>query len=162
MSVLSDSIEAFIKELMLQEEMNNQVEVRRNELAEYFHCAPSQINYVLTTRFSPERGYYTQSRRGGGGYIRIVRVEHDNNADYLLHLMHHRVGEEISETAALDILHHLAEDKLITRREAALMASVLRDKAIRFPVQNKDPYRAVLLREMLAALIREDGKGGRL
>ena len=154
MSLLSDSIEAFIKELMLQEEMGNQVDVRRNELAEYFHCAPSQINYVLTTRFSPARGYYTQSRRGGGGYIRIIRVEHETNASYLLHLVQNQIGEEITEPAAKDTIRHLAEDKLITLREASLMMSVIDDKSIRISVQNKDRYRALLMKEMLASLIR--------
>ena len=69
---LSDTIEHFIKELMTQEEP--EVELRRNELAEYFSCAPSQINYVLATRFTPDNGYIIESRRGGGGYIRIVRI----------------------------------------------------------------------------------------
>ena len=69
---LSDSIESFIKTLITQEEP--EVELKRNELAEYFGCAPSQINYVLATRFSPDHGYIIESRRGGGGYIRIVRV----------------------------------------------------------------------------------------
>ena len=69
---LSDSIESFIKTLLSDE--SSEVELKRNELAEYFGCAPSQINYVLATRFSPDHGYVTESRRGGGGYIRIVRV----------------------------------------------------------------------------------------
>ena len=69
---LSDSIEQFIKDLLKEE--STEVELKRNELAEYFGCAPSQINYVLATRFSPDHGYLTESRRGGGGYIRIVRV----------------------------------------------------------------------------------------
>ena len=69
---LSDSIEQFIKELLSEE--SAEVELKRNELAEYFGCAPSQIKYVLATRCSPDHGYLTESRRGGGGYIRIVRV----------------------------------------------------------------------------------------
>ena len=69
---LSDSIESFIKTMLNDD--SAEVELKRNELAEYFQCAPSQINYVLATRFSPDHGYVTESRRGGGGYIRIVRV----------------------------------------------------------------------------------------
>ena len=71
MAQLSDSIERFIKELM---EEGSQIEVRRNELAQHFGCAPSQINYVLATRFSVDHGYIIESRRGGGGYVRIVRM----------------------------------------------------------------------------------------
>ena len=70
---LSDTIEQFIKDLM-QQEQQAEIDLKRNELAEYFHCAPSQINYVLSTRFTPDHGYVTSSQRGGGGYIRIVRI----------------------------------------------------------------------------------------
>lgn len=70
---LSNIIEEFIKEL-LEETEDGIVEIQRNELADYFDCAPSQINYVLTTRFTPYMGYYVESRRGGGGYIKIVKV----------------------------------------------------------------------------------------
>ena len=66
MRLLSDSIEAFIKTLL--EDENREIELRRNELAEHFQCAPSQINYVLATRFTPDHGYVIESRRGGGGY----------------------------------------------------------------------------------------------
>ena len=70
---LSDTIEQFIKN-MISEEPQAEVDLKRNELAAYFHCAPSQINYVLSTRFTPDHGYVTSSQRGGGGYIRIVRI----------------------------------------------------------------------------------------
>ena len=71
MAILSDSIEQFIKSLL--EEYDEMIELQRNELANYFSCAPSQINYVLATRFSPEKGYYVESKRGGGGHIKLVR-----------------------------------------------------------------------------------------
>ena len=75
MRLLSDSIEDFIKALMEDEQDQQQaIELRRNELAEHFQCAPSQINYVLATRFTPDHGYVIESRRGGGGYIRILRL----------------------------------------------------------------------------------------
>lgn len=86
---LSDSIESFIKQMLTDEEP--EIELRRNELAEYFGCAPSQINYVLATRFSPDHGYMTESRRGGGGYIRIVRVVQDSSQQ-LLYLINQRIG----------------------------------------------------------------------
>ena len=91
---LSDSIESFIKTLLTQEEP--EVELKRNELAEYFGCAPSQINYVLATRFSPDHGYIIESRRGGGGYIRIVRVV-QSGAQRLMYLANERIGEAITE-----------------------------------------------------------------
>ena len=72
MAQLSDSIEQFIKNLM---EEDRQIDLKRNELAQHFGCAPSQINYVLATRFSIDHGYVIESRRGGGGYVRIIRIQ---------------------------------------------------------------------------------------
>ena len=112
---LSDTIESFIKQLLSQDE--TEVELKRNELAEYFGCAPSQINYVLATRFTPDHGYVIESRRGGGGYIRIVRVV-QSTGQHLLYLIHERIGETISETEAAHIIGQLAERKLITAQEA--------------------------------------------
>ena len=82
---LSDAIEQFIKTMLTQEAP--EVELKRNELAEYFNCAPSQINYVLATRFTPDHGYIIESRRGGGGYIRIFRMAQDTS-EHLLYLLH--------------------------------------------------------------------------
>ena len=73
---ISDSIETFIRELL---EAQSSVELKRNELASYFNCVPSQINYVIQTRFTTERGYLVESRRGGGGYVKITRVQLENN-----------------------------------------------------------------------------------
>ena len=103
---LSDSIERFIKEMMEQEE--TEVELKRNELAEYFGCAPSQINYVLATRFSPDHGYVTESRRGGGGYIRIVRVCQQGSQE-LLYLVNERIGNELTETEACRLIIRLRD-----------------------------------------------------
>ena len=80
MAQLSDSIEHFIKELMSG---GTQVDLRRNELAQHFGCAPSQINYVLATRFSLDHGYIIESRRGGGGYVRIVRMQSRAEKNFL-------------------------------------------------------------------------------
>ena len=110
---LSDTIESFIKELLSQDE--TEVELKRNELAEYFGCAPSQINYVLATRFTPDHGYVIESRRGGGGYIRIVRVV-QSGSQHLLYLIHERIGDSISEVEAAHLISQLAEQKLFTQQ----------------------------------------------
>ena len=93
---LSDTIESFIKTMLTQEEP--EVELKRNELAEYFGCAPSQINYVLATRFTIDDGYVIESRRGGGGYIRIVRVIQSGNK--FRYLLTERIGDSIGEVEA--------------------------------------------------------------
>lgn len=156
MAQLSDSIERFIKELMSQEA---QIEVRRNELAQHFGCAPSQINYVLATRFSVDHGYIIESRRGGGGYVRIVRMQQRGDENLLQALLS-RVGNSISEDAAVAIISNLLEAKLVTAREAKLMRAAVARNALALPINAKDVLRAAVLCNMLVQVFRnlEGGK----
>mgnify|MGYP002581482713 CR=1 FL=1 len=105
MAVLSDNIEQFIKSLL--NEYDEMVELQRNELASYFSCAPSQINYVLATRFSPEKGYYIESKRGGGGYIKLTRVDADKQAYISAVLKKDLAGGEITEKKAMELLKNM-------------------------------------------------------
>ena len=150
MAQLSDAIEHFIKELM---EEDKQIEVKRNELAQHFGCAPSQINYVLATRFSVDHGYIIESRRVGGGYVRIVRMTQGAN-DNMLETLLKRVGTSIDEESANAIIACLHERKLITRREALLMRSAVAKNALQLPVSAKDVLRASVLRNLLAQVFR--------
>ncbi len=152
---LSDTIESFIKQLLSQEE--TEVELKRNELAEYFGCAPSQINYVLATRFTPDHGYVIESRRGGGGYIRIVRVV-QSTGQHLLYLIHERIGESIGETEAAHLIGQLAERKLITPQEAEIMQAATSAQAVSVPLPDalKDAVRARILKAMLIAIARQN------
>lgn len=156
MSILSDSIEQFIKSLMSEDE--KRVELQRNELAQHFGCAPSQINYVIKTRFSLDKGYHTESQRGGGGYIRIIRVETSPD-DYLMHLVNERIGNSLSERDALAIIQHMYELKSVTRREAQIIAAAIRSNVIMAPVQLKDIIRAGVLKSMVVALITYNENG---
>ncbi len=148
---LSDSIEQFIKELLNQE--STEVELKRNELAEYFGCAPSQINYVLATRFSPDHGYLTESRRGGGGYIRIVRVV-QSGSQRLMYLVNDRIGDSLSEEECLRLISQLKEQMIVTADEAALMASAVSTRALSVPVPDvlKDAIRAKMMKSMLMSI----------
>ena len=156
---LSDSIESFIKTLLTQEEP--EVELKRNELAEYFGCAPSQINYVLATRFSPDHGYIIESRRGGGGYIRIVRVV-QSGAQRLMYLANERIGEAISEPEAVRLIHQLAEQGLITVQEAEIMRSAVSAQALSIPIPDtlKAALRARMLKTMLMTIARQNRDQG--
>lgn len=152
MSVLSDHIEEFIKELM--SEYEGQVELQRNELANYFSCAPSQINYVLATRFSPEQGYIIESRRGGGGYIRLVRMEDDAHA-YLLSLIQGKLKEKVSLRDANAIIDGASNCGLLDKKQEKLMRAAVSDKAIKTPAM-RDNVRAGVLKEMLLAVLGEE------
>ncbi|NLM96806.1 MAG: CtsR family transcriptional regulator, partial [Halanaerobiaceae bacterium] len=107
MSSISDQIERYIRELIKR--YQGQVEIKRNQLASVFNCAPSQINYVLETRFPLEKGYVVEIQRGGGGYIRIIRVEIDSEKEYLQELVSSLEGP-ISQNEAEGIIHRLYEN----------------------------------------------------
>jgi transcriptional regulator CtsR len=152
---ISDVIEEFIKSLIKQSE--GELEFQRNELAEYFECAPSQINYVLATRFSLDRGYYIESRRGGGGFVRIVKLDLDED-DYLLYLINKRIGATISQQEAQDIVTNIMERGIINEREAAIIEAGLLDKVIGIPTNVRGVIRANMLKAMLVAVLKTQGK----
>lgn len=154
---LSDAIEQFIKTMLSQEAP--EVELKRNELAEYFNCAPSQINYVLATRFTPDHGYIIESRRGGGGYIRIFRMAQDTS-EQLIYLLNERVGDAIDALSASHLVQQLLERELVTEGEAAMMNAALSPQALSLPLsaEMKDALRARILKNMLLEVARK-GRG---
>jgi len=151
-SKLSNAIESFIKK-MLQNTENQTLEIRRNELADYFSCAPSQINYVLSTRFSIHKGYYVESRRGGGGYIRITKISIDE--DDLLHTIFRIIGNSISQSKSEDIIERLREEEVISDREGEIMKAAVNKKNLNLPVAARDKIRANILKAMIACLMRQ-------
>lgn len=152
MANISELIERYIKSL-LQESQNDFVELQRNELAAQFKCVPSQINYVLSTRFNIENGFVVESRRGGGGYIRIVRVPLEQHGDPIVQI-YRLVGEEVNQSQAEKIIKRLAEEEIITQREARIFKAVVDRNSLRIDLPWRDNLRAQLLRVMLAAVFR--------
>ena len=146
MRPLSDTIENFIKELL--EDRSCQVELRRNELAQHFGCAPSQINYVLATRFTQDHGYLVESRRGGGGYIRVIRLTYQGD-DYLRYLLRERIGVTLTIQEADAILQSLLDRELISLGEAKLVRAAIGEQALSIPINIKDILRAQILRSMI-------------
>ena len=122
----SDSIEAYIKALLAQAGM---AVLKRSELADVFQVVPSQINYVIKTRFTESRGYIVESKRGGGGYIRIGKVQFSDHHQMLQDLAAN-IGETISQQVFNDILQMLYEEKLLTRRETQLLLATTSDEVL--------------------------------
>ena len=122
----SDSIEAYIKALLAQASM---AELKRSELADVFQVVPSQINYVIKTRFTESRGYIVESKRGGGGYIRIGKVQFSDHHQMLQELAAN-IGETISQQVFNDILQMLYEEKLLTKRETQLLLATTSDEVL--------------------------------
>lgn len=147
---LTDTIAAFLMELL--DESTGELEVQRQELAQRFGVVPSQINYVLASRFRPEQGYRIESRRGGGGYIRIYRVQ-DNDAGRIMHLVN-AIGESLDAETASQHLNNLLAYNVLTAEQCRLMAAALSDRALA-PLARADRniIRARLFKNMLVSTI---------
>ncbi len=148
MARLSDEIERFIKAMLVDDAL----ELRRNELAARFGCAPSQINYVLSTRFTADHGYMIESRRGGGGYIRIVRVVMDDRAR-LLNGLSERIGQEIGREDTAAILRRLHDQELLTHDEASLLFAAMDVRTLKESEDTKRRYRAHAMKNVINTLL---------
>lgn len=151
MARLSDIIEAFIKGMMSETE-ENELEIQRNELAIQFSCAPSQINYVLTTRFTTEKGYYIESKRGGGGCIRIRKIEYIENKS-LVDVIIEKIGCSITCNGGTQIIDSLSEAEVITCCEANIMKAAINDRTLSSPNDDRNKIRAEILKAMIIALM---------
>jgi len=143
----------FIKSLLDAQE-DGVIEIQRNELAEKFNCAPSQINYVLSTRFTPYKGYYIESRRGGGGYIKIIKVSIDEYKD-INNIILDAIGESITKNKAYHIVEGLLEEGIISERELKIIKAALSERAL--SSENPDlrnKLRADILKNILLFLIK--------
>lgn len=147
---ISDVIEQYLKDI-LNATGKNMVEIKRSEIADRFECVPSQINYVINTRFTTEKGYVIESKRGGGGYIRIFRVEHQSQSELLDHIIN-IVNPTVSQQGAEDVLKRLYEKDVITKRELKLILSVVDRKTLAIDVLERDKMRARILTAILNTL----------
>ncbi|WP_031517306.1 CtsR family transcriptional regulator [Desulfofalx alkaliphila] len=150
MSSISNIIEAYLKK-MLNSSNDGAIEIQRNELAERFNCVPSQINYVLSTRFTIKHGFIIESKRGGGGYVRIEKVPMGDGYKWLKEL-YILVGDAINQKQAMGILGRLHEEKIITTRELYIMKAAVDRSALRVDLPWRDKLRAEILKAMLSSL----------
>ena len=148
MAKLSNSIEEFLNELIF--ESGGVVEIQRSKISDQFNCAPSQINYVLTTRFTPFKGYYVESRRGVGGYIRIVKVKLEDDEDILERFLDF-IGDSITKNNSDDLIEELVRLNKLTEREMELMKVSLSDRSLS-QCENRNELRADLLKNMLLVI----------
>jgi transcriptional regulator CtsR len=152
---LSREIEKYLKAL-LENAKNGVIEVQRSALSDFFECVPSQINYVLSTRFTPAHGYIVETRRGGGGYVRIIRLNFANS-DKLKLLFEEIIGTEISQNQAEGLLEYLKKEGILTRKETLLIKNIISDKVLSTSlIKNQDALRSRILQSVLATILRED------
>lgn len=146
---ISDIIEQYLKQI-IQTSKAGVIELQRSDLAELFQCVPSQINYVISTRFSLEQGYVVESKRGGGGYIRIRQVQL-NEHEPLIHIVQ-SIGMALTQREAEGLIDRLKREDVITEREASLLRAAVNRDSLRVDLPLRDELRARLMAHMLSAL----------
>lgn len=146
---ISDNVANYILQMLNEE--GGIAEIQRNELANTFGCVPSQINYVITSRFTPEQGYIVESRRGGGGYIRITR-RRMSKFDMIMHIVN-AIGQTIDAASARAMLRNLVENGIAEQSDAMLIAAALSEKSLAAaPKELRGQLRAAIFKNMLLVL----------
>lgn len=155
MANLSDIIEAFLLQTLGEDDV---LQISRNELANYFSVAPSQINYVLSTRFTPARGYTVESRRGGGGCVTVVRI-HSSDDQIIDDVMNLSISEGISYSKACAIADRMSENGIVSDREVKLIKAAVSDKALVVPtLVQKNALRAGIIKNVLIEALKCSGE----
>lgn len=150
---ISDIIEKYLKSILAD---SKQIEIKRAEIAQQFDVVPSQINYVIKTRFNIQNGYIVESKRGGGGYIRIAKVNLANNVNIIDQLIAY-IGEQIDARKGFQIIQSLYEDKVLTKKEANLILATIDSNTLSFANKDlEDTVRAKILISVLNRLRYEE------
>ncbi|RCW41246.1 MULTISPECIES: CtsR family transcriptional regulator [unclassified Halanaerobium] len=152
MASLSDQIENYLRQQL--NKYKGRVKIKRNQLADNFDCAPSQINYVLDTRFTVEKGYVVESQRGGGGFIRIIRVKLNSSKKVIQQIISNLKDEPISQKEAEGIINRLYENDFISKREYYLMKMVVHRDVIGISLPERDYLRSRLMENMLEVIFK--------
>ncbi|WP_114572199.1 CtsR family transcriptional regulator [Exiguobacterium flavidum] len=150
MQNITDIIEAYLKHILNETES---IEIKRQEVARQFDCVPSQINYVINTRFTVEKGYFVESKRGGGGYIRIQKIIIPDTHD-LLNEMNTLMGNRVSEQMAEDLLVRLYNEQILTQREALLIQTMMKKESLPMALDDQHLLRAHMLKSLFQTLKR--------
>jgi len=153
---ISDIIEGYLKQV-LELGGEGHIEIKRSEIADKFQCVPSQINYVINTRFTAERGYLVESKRGGGGYIRILRVRANSQIDLIDDVLLQIEGGA-SQTVAEGVVYRLIDEQVISKREAKLMLAAVDRSTLDLQLPLRDSIRSKILRAMLTTIKYEKQK----
>jgi transcriptional regulator CtsR len=156
MNCISDIIERYLKKVLSESE-TGVIEIKRSELADLFQCVPSQINYVISTRFTIEKGYIVESKRGGGGYIRIQKVRLSSRREAFEEMLE-QIGDAVSQVAAEHVIARLLDEKLMTAREAALMRRLISRETLQLPIPLRDAMRARIMRVLISTLFTDKGE----
>ena len=149
MANISDIIEKFLLDALSH---NDSMDISRNELANYFNVAPSQINYVLSTRFTTDRGFEVISQRGGSGYIRLIKLDFSND-DYIKDLISNRLKNPIDYNSAKQVLLNLKDNNIISESEYDIILTMISQKALSNPFNIEDKLRSQIMKTLMISLL---------
>lgn len=148
---ISDLIEDFIMSSLDDDDF---IELSRNDLAKFFACVPSQINYVLNTRFTPNRGFIIESQRGGSGYIKVIRMQ-DNDDNFLKNTLE-LTKQELSIGEVNQLITQMLNREIITEREARLIKSAVGIKALNNPINYDGVLRSNIFKQIIIELMKKE------
>ena len=148
---ISDMIEEFIKDMFSEDD--DFIEIQRNDLAQHFNCVPSQINYVISTRFNPSQGYYVESKRGGGGHIKIKKIN-ITKRNYLMHAIS-SVGNKITSQEVDIFISNFLSEGIVSKTEAKLLKVATSDNVLTISPEIRDNVRANIFKNMLINLVED-------
>lgn len=157
MGNISDVIEKFLKDI-IQMSTNGEIEVQRSALAEKFQCVPSQINYVISTRFSLDQGFLVESKRGGGGYIRIKKLEIESDKSFY-DALNQIIGGEITQSAAIDVIDRLRDENYLYEREYELVKTIISRDVLTLPIPHRDQIRSNILKAIIRIILSSNNGG---
>ena len=146
---ISDIIEDFIMSSLDDDDF---IELSRNDLAKFFSCVPSQINYVLNTRFTVNRGFVVESQRGGGGYIKLMRVQ-DNDNNFLKNALE-ICNQPLNIIQSHQLIKNMQERKLVSSKEAELIKSAISGKALNNPINIENILRANIMKQIILSIMK--------
>lgn len=149
MANISDIIEKFLLDALSHDDS---MDISRNELANYFNVAPSQINYVLSTRFTTDRGFEVVSQRGGSGYIRLIKLDFSND-DYIKDLISNRLKNPIDYNSAKQVLLNLQDNNIISESEYDIILTMISQKALSNPFNIEDKLRSQIMKTLMISLL---------
>lgn len=150
---ISDIIEEFIKSSLDDDDF---IELSRNDLAKFFSCVPSQINYVLNTRFTLNRGFVVESQRGGNGYIKLVRIT-DNKNNFLTKALN-LTSKPMNQVEGNQLVEQMADKKIINQNEADLLKCTISAKALNNPINIDNNLRSGILKQVIIELLKRESK----
>ncbi len=154
MSSLAQSIEKYL--LMLLNEANGSLRLQRSDLAEQFNCVPSQINYVLKTRFSIERGFLIESQRGGGGFIEIRQLNFNQSGEGFMYHVFEIIGNKMTQQQMVNLLKNLEDKRIVTKREKLILQALLNRQNLNIDLPYRDYLRAKLFKAALGAIMKSE------